>query len=758
MWRRGTDLARRWGDPCAALWGATLLLWLWVAVPLVTGHETLYYRDVLWTHAHFKAFGAEQLLEGRIPAFNPTWALGQPFRGNPNTLAFYPGNLLYLVLPFAAAFHLHYMLHWLLALGAMWLLARQLGQGRPAALCAGLTYAGSGWMLSALTFYNILTVSAWWPLVLWGVARGDRRGLTAGGVACGFAVLGGEPVTLAIGLVPLALLAGQRHGWRGGVARLAAVGAVAALVALPQIVATLRVLGFTFRGGHGLLAIDLDAYSLHPVRLLELLVPLPFGSPAVAGSEGFWANPMVPRVPYVLTIHCGIVALALALTGSPRRRPWAGLALAGLGVAWLGGVWGEQLLTVSAGLFRTSEKFLFWLALAVPLLAGWGVERITAESARPARLVRWIAASAVALVTLGGASAWLAPRLASAVAGSPGRAGGAAATVAGVTAHAAHWTLSLLSGGALLLLLAWAVRSRRPAAAVALQWISLLALAPLVMTTGDDLLGRPGPLADRLPAGTGVVSSVSVMPAWEEGGVEVRGPQSVVTRAWIDSLASPTGVLAGLSYPMGHDLEGMHSPLFKLMSFNLGRDDWPARVTWCRALGVGALVTRSPVASPHLRQLAKTELHGSPFRLYEVFGSAPEVWWPATTEVATSPADAFRRVSRLGDPVAAVVTSRPVEHSAGATVRVLSRRPDRVEVEVRGQGGVLAVRQSYHPLWRATAGGERLGILPVNLHLLGVEVPPGEHRIVLGVAWWPEALAGVVALLALAGALRSARC
>ena len=79
-------LVKRWSEHPAPLLAAALLLWLWVAVPLVAGERTLFYRDVFWTHAHFKAFGAEQLREGRIPAFNPTWALGQPFRGNPNTL------------------------------------------------------------------------------------------------------------------------------------------------------------------------------------------------------------------------------------------------------------------------------------------------------------------------------------------------------------------------------------------------------------------------------------------------------------------------------------------------------------------------------------------------------------------------------------------------------------------------------------------------------------------------------------------------
>ena len=105
-------------------------LWLWIALPLALGRRTLYYRDVFATHLPLKAFGAAELRRGSIPAFNPTWGLGQAFRGNPNALAFYPGNVLYLALPFWSAFNLHYALHWLLAALAMRALALALGQGR----------------------------------------------------------------------------------------------------------------------------------------------------------------------------------------------------------------------------------------------------------------------------------------------------------------------------------------------------------------------------------------------------------------------------------------------------------------------------------------------------------------------------------------------------------------------------------------------------------------------------------------------------
>src|SRR5436305_2097086 len=83
--------------------------------------------------------------------------------------------------------------------------------------------------------------------------------------------------TAALGLVPLLLAAVSRHGWRRGSATAVAAGGLGLVVALPQVVATLRVLPFTVRGGQGVSAAQAVHYTLHPARLLELILPFPFG-------------------------------------------------------------------------------------------------------------------------------------------------------------------------------------------------------------------------------------------------------------------------------------------------------------------------------------------------------------------------------------------------------------------------------------------------------------------------------------------------
>ncbi|HUR02365.1 MAG TPA: hypothetical protein VM347_07495, partial [Nonomuraea sp.] len=71
--------------------------------------------------------------------------------------------------------------------------------------------------------------------------------------------------------------------------------------------------------------------------------------------------------------------------------------------------------------------------------------------------------------------------------------------------------------------------------------------------------------------------------------------------------------------------------------------------------------------------------------------------------------------------------------------------PDRIELEVESDGGLAVVQRAYQPLFEAQSEGRKLRTVPVDLNLLGVEVPPGRHRVVLSVSSWPEGLAAAVA-------------
>jgi len=746
--------------PLLAVLAAALVVWAWICVPVALGSRTFYLRDVFLTHVPLKAFGAAELRAGRIPAFNPAWGLGQPFRGNPNALAFYPGNLLYLVLPFWSAFNLHYALHWLLAFLAMMALARGLGQGRAGALMAGITYAGSGWMLSALTYYNTLTVAAWWPLVLLGAVWGGRRGIALGGIACGMALLGGEPVTAALGLVPLLLVAISRHGrWRG-LATAVAIGALGLLIALPQVVATLRVLPFTVRGGQGVSAAQAVDYTLHPLRLLELVLPFPFGWPTYIGPRAIWAVSVLPVVPLFLSLYAGIIALWLAAAAVRKHRAWAFLAMAGPLVAFAAGMRGDLLVTFGFGLFRFPEKFVFWLALALPVLAGWGLERALSDGAGEG-FRRWRKAAAVAgalFFLLAGAAALAGPVLVAGVERSLGTSEHRDMALALLRTQVASWRLALALAGAMLLLALAAIRPRVPrpwqaALLTGLQLAALLQLYPLATTDETAPYRSPGAWTRRLGAGTAVLDVSLAVPPWAPDPPYrlPDGPRTVVERFKAEDLSAAPGVLHGLTYPLAPDLEGMHTLLFKPMLDALPALAWEQRVRWFRSVGLQAIVVHGETEDPGvpgLRLLDRAERWGVETRLYAVAAPAPAAWWPRRLLPATA---------LHPDPVSDVAaeTSRlHLPQDPAGSVRLLSAAPDRIEIETTGNGGVAVVRRAWQPLFVAREeSGRSLATLPVNLNLLGVQVPAGRHRVVLEVSAWPEITAGCLALAGLAAAL-----
>lgn len=736
------------------LLGAAVALWLFYALPAALGLETFYLRDVFSNNLPQKAFGAEQIRQGKIPAFNPDWALGQPFRGNPSTLAYYPGNLLYLLLPFWSAFNLHFVLHWLLALFAMRRLARALGQPPLAALLAGITYAGSGWVLSTLTFYNIVVVAAWWPLVMAFALEGGRRGIALGGLTCGLALLGGEPITALLGLVPLLLVTIPRFGWKRALGIGFAVGFLGLLIALPQIVATARIFGFSFRGAHGNFLQLVSIYSVQLPRFLELILPLPFGWPGQRGSFGLWYAGVAERLPFFMSLYFGIVGLALATAA--RRWGFKALALTSLVLAWGSGHFAGVLDAVSFGLFRYPEKFLFWFALAAPLLAGWGLMRVMEAPPRwwqrASRVSGWLLL--VLGLTLWGLRPWAIRRLEALPTGPD-------LLVDPVTVASTQlfvWGLYLVLASGLLLGCRWAVGQGRPQVAVALQLIALAQLFPLVQMDETKHYSRTTAWEERIGEGSGALNTSMVVPSWHpaprhpDGDI---GPRYLTQRALAQDLHPTPGALHGLSFPFAPNLEGMNSSFCTLLEINMARLGWPSRINWFRVAGLeGVASYLAPIDVEGLVLEEETLRLGEPTRFYRVADPAPKAWWPESLHSVPNPREALRWVSFAEDPVRQVAVPAAVPHAAGGRVLEVIDEPDRVEIKVESDGGMVVLRRAFQPLFEArTETGQRLRTTSANLLLTAIEVPPGRHHIILEVEQWPEGLASAFALLVACGAL-----
>lgn len=765
VWRWAGSGARR--GPLLAL-ALLLLLWLFLSLPLALGSRTFFFRDVFSLHLPYKAFGTAALKHGSIPAINTAWGLGQPFRGNPDTLPFYPDNLLYLIFPFWNAFNLHFVLHWLIAFLAMGFLARVLGQRPWAALLAALTYAGCGWMLSCFTFYNIVGFTAWWPLVLAGAVLGGRRGIAVGGIACGLALLSGTPMLATLGIVPLLFVAVQRWGWKKGFLTALAVGSAGVLLAMPQLVASLRIIHFTFRGGHGVIASQAAGFALKPLALLEFLLPLPWGWPGYIGPHALWASRLFPTVPYILSLYVGIGALWLgfrSLRSSRAARQWAGLAAAGILLAIGFGYSGSLLASLSLGLFRYPIKFAYWAILAFPLLAGWGLDGwlLGTRGTEKERFPRGVLVAASLSVLLAGGLLLIRPVLEGMV--------GRALAVHGASAYLGHgreiltatveqWVLALFLLPAILVATAWAARHRRPALVVFLQVVALAQLWPLFLTDSVAPYRKPSVWLDEVPRPKAVFDETTTNPSFIESPQfnVPPGPRSSLERIRAQALGPTPGVLDGLSYPLQPDIEGLFSPLSSLMLFNLAKLDWPARVNWMRVHGVSAVILFEPPPDPRLAVIKSVVWKGQRIWLAKVPNPAPAIWWPKSVEVGANPIEALKQVSFSPDPVARLTVSHTLDQVPGGHVTLIEESPDRIEFRVNSGGGVVALRRAYQQLYDArTERGKALETMPVDLDLLGVVVPPGRYRVVVWVPQGPMIRAGVVAglafLLLLAGAI-----
>ena len=419
----------------------TLLILGWVLFPLVRGSDTFYLRDLFSTHLPMKAAQAEAMRLGSLPLLNPYSGGGQPLAGNPNAVAFYPDNLLYLLGDGAEAtlwaLNAHLWLHWLLAIPAMFWLARALALARRAAWASAVSWATGGYFLSQLNFYNLIAGVAVTPafLAAWlGLRRtGERRYLAAVGVLWALLLTSGDPLIAAMALA-IALTASlfglgappssapppaRRTPLLAGALRhkgaLFAALTLGTLLAAPQWVEFLRILPGSFRALYGYSTASSLVASLDPRQLLDLLLPLPFGLPDQLGVHAFWGRRIYSDgLPFYWSLYPGLAVLALLVAGVGRGSSQDHNGASGmqcrlwLFVLLVGG------LFVSLGAHNPGSRWIFslpflrypikfWLpsAMAMALLVGLGFEAaIVRREVAARRRFAWTLAATAGFLAL----------------------------------------------------------------------------------------------------------------------------------------------------------------------------------------------------------------------------------------------------------------------------------------------------------------------------------------------------------------------
>jgi hypothetical protein len=735
--------ADRWFSPgrFAALLGVVLVL---AFNRVLLGGESFYFRDfgifgypLAWYHR-------DSFWRGEVPLWNPYNGMGLPHLAQWNTLALYPGTLVYLLLPLPWSLNVFCLAHLFLAGLGMYFLALRWTGNRFAAAVAGLAFALNGLLLSSLKWPNNIAVLGWTPWVVWLVERAWERGgrmLVVAGLAGACQMLAGTPELI---LLTWMVLAGmwvgavwlrwrhRREGaqcWRSVLVRFPLVVLLVAGLAAAQLAPFLEFMGHSQRSAR----FGVESWAMPAWGWANLLVPLfhCFRSHqgVFAQYDQYWISSYYVSLP--------VVVLALwALGWARRRRVWlaGGVLLTSLVLA-LGHAGGLYALLLRVcpplGFMRFPIKFVVPAVLALPLLAACAIahwERLRHERGRgPACTL-----GAVLLGVLAGIGVILVlARL------DPMPADSWAATVQN----------GLRRAGFLLLAAAFWYGREEPKWGAGRGWLGLavcltiasdgLTHAPWQNPTVPRWLMAPG-LPELQPPPTLGRSRAMLSPAAEEQ-LDHWTPGDPTQ----DYLASRMGLFCNCNLIDGiPKVDGFYSLYPGDTGLILGllyRSNNAAYPALAGFLGVSQITSEGKMASwtPQTNHLPLV-----------TGGQAPAFAdRGATLRALASPELDLRKTLYLPLEAKGQVTV-----TNAAVVRIGHERwtAHRVEVEADAQRpGWVVIAQSFYPRWQARVNGRPARVWRANLAFQAVEVPAGRNRLELAYHDTGFRAGAVVSLLAL---------
>ncbi len=334
--------------PAREPFGTLRLAGLFLLLVLAVYADPLFFRrnfggrDLLGYNLPIESVIHDAYSRGRLPIWNPWIAGGRPLLANPNTGALYPARPLLSLVPFPLAFRLFPLLHWALAGAGMIALLRLLGVSMGGAWIGAVAYTFSGLGVSEVFYTNHHPGVMLLPWILWALARPFQsvaRQALALSLLFGLDFLAGDVFTIgvALGACILWIFLEVAEPMRRRLATALAVAlGLAGLLALPQIIATLLWIPETNRGVLGMRLGEAFLYSLSPFRLLELVVPFPFGETWTIDTDRIWGVMIFQgrAIGFFASFYAGALA-AIALAAMGRHRPVGarfarGLFLAGL--------------------------------------------------------------------------------------------------------------------------------------------------------------------------------------------------------------------------------------------------------------------------------------------------------------------------------------------------------------------------------------------------------------------------------------------
>jgi hypothetical protein len=335
------------------------------------------YSDLAISHYSNAVFLLRAIGEWRqLPLWSPTILGGYPFAANPLSGIWYPPGWLALILPLPLGFNLLVALHLLWGGIGMYLLLREQGLGHRAGLCAALAFEGMPKLFAhfGAGHLSLLYAVPWTPWLLFAWertrARFEKAQKPAGegmvpGVVMGLIFLADPRWALYAGVLWFGwAFAHSQDGKRViTVLRLSGQTFLAALVAAPL---ALPLLEYTLLSSRASLSIQENlVFSLPPERLLGFFFP---------GIQGHHEWVLYPGALVLLLSAWAI--LAGPKNSRAEIRFWAYTAVLATLLSLGGHIPGFSLLAglPGFGLLRVPPRALFASGIALAVLAGYGLE------------------------------------------------------------------------------------------------------------------------------------------------------------------------------------------------------------------------------------------------------------------------------------------------------------------------------------------------------------------------------------------------
>lgn len=343
--------------------------------------------DIASQFLYARAFGFGELAKGNLPLWNPYIYSGVPFLGDFQSALLYPPNLIFLLLPLAAAMNWSIALH-VFGLGAAmygWTFWR--GFRPVAAFVSGACamFGGTFFLhIYAGHLSNVCTM-AWVPLIFWGIdgwlARRHAGWLFLAAAAAALQLYAGHVqyfyyTALIAGLYSLVYVIGTTRPVIA-LAGLAAIYPMAALLSAAQLLPGLSAAGESVRSG-GVNYEFAAMFSLPPENFLTLLAPWAFGD---MRTVPYWGRCYL----WEMSLFAGVGMLLLAVFGllHPMEKRGRTRLLVLLGLIALLALGTHTplhrlLYNILPGFssFRGASKFIFFFSILLAFCAGAGVNAL----------------------------------------------------------------------------------------------------------------------------------------------------------------------------------------------------------------------------------------------------------------------------------------------------------------------------------------------------------------------------------------------